>query len=135
MSERSHSLLQMRPQILQASIVNLTSSDQHFQNETLRPILKFQNVLLLAVFKNYIGKHKNRFYELPLEKRMIYIENAVQKDIKFRNSLKGIIIGQFTVAEYERYILSSSALNKRMMGMVIARLKDQIQYFEENALV
>ncbi len=135
MSERSQSLLQIRPQILQASISKVSSSDEHFQNQTLRPILEFQNTLLLTVFKNYIRKHKNRFYELSLEKRMTYVETAVQKDIKFRNSLKGMIIGQFTLEEYERYVLSSSALNKRMMGMVIARLKDQIQFFEEASLV
>ena len=57
------------------------------------------------------------------------------KDIKFRNSLKGIIIGQFTINEYGLYIENSSSLNKRMMSMVIERLKDQIQFFELEALV
>ena len=46
----------------------------------------------------------------------VYIENAIHKDMKFRNSLKGMIIGQFTVEEYDRYIENSSALNKRMMA-------------------
>ena len=32
---------------------------------------------------------------------MLYIENAIQKDINFRNSLKGMIIGQFTIEEYD----------------------------------
>ncbi|KKK94087.1 hypothetical protein LCGC14_2686350, partial [marine sediment metagenome] len=61
--------------------------------------------------------------------------NAVQKNIKFQNPLKGIIIGQFALEEYETYIKNSSALNKRMMTMVIERLKDQVQVFEESALV
>ncbi|MFT7065770.1 MAG: hypothetical protein ACJAUO_001345 [Sediminicola sp.] len=111
------------------------SEDERFQNQTLRPIIKLQNFLIISVFKNYIGKHKNRFYELTLQKRMEYIENAVQKDIKFRNSLKGLVIGQFTVEEYESYVRNSSALNKRMMNMVIERLKDQIQLLELAALV
>lgn len=108
---------------------------ERFQNETLRPIIKFQNPLLLEAFGNYIAKHKNGFYDLALEKRSEYIENAIQKDIKFRNSLKGMIIGQFTLEEYQNYIQNSSALNKRMMGMVVDRLKDQIQFFEEPVLV
>ena len=70
-----------------------------------------------------------------LEKRFHYIENAIQKDIKFRNSLKGIIIGQFTVDEYLIYIENSSALNKRMMNIVVERLKDQIQLLENEVLV
>ena len=111
------------------------SSDEQFQNATLRPIIKFQNELFLAVFQNYIRKHKGRFYELGLEEKPLYIENAIQKDIKFRNSLKGIVIGQFTSEEYSVYIQNSSALNKRMMNMVIERIKDQIQAFEAPVLV
>lgn len=135
MNSRSINLLSLRPEIPSARITIDMSSDERFQNQTLRPIIKLQNFLIISVFKNYIGKHKNRFYELTLQKRMEYIENAVQKDIKFRNSLKGLIIGQFTVEEYEAYIQNSSALNKRMMNMVIERLKDQIQLLELAALV
>lgn len=106
------------------------SSDEQFQNGTLRPIIKFQNPLLVAAYRNYIQKHKNFFYGLVLEKRLEYIEHAIQKDMKFRNSLKGMIIGQFTIEEYETYIQNSSALNKRMMNMVVERIKDQVQVFE-----
>jgi len=106
------------------------SDDERFQNQTLRPVAKLQNELLIEAFKNYVAKHKNVFYTLDLEKRMNYIANAIQKDIKFRNSLKGIIIGQFTVEEYLKYIENSSALNKRMMNIVIERLQDQLQLLE-----
>lgn len=135
MSDRSHSLLRIRPEIPSALITKNMSVEEHFQNLTLRPIIKFQNHLLVMVFKNYIAKYKNAFYDLTLEKRFDYIENAVQKDIKFRNSLKGIMIGHFTSEEYEIYIENSAALNKRMMRMVTSRLKDQIQLFEIEVLV
>ena len=46
-----------------------------------------------------------------------------------------MIIGQLTVEEYEIYIQNSSALNKRMMNMVIKRIEDQIQYFDKYELV
>ena len=59
------------------------------------------------------------------------IENAIQKDIKFRNALKGMIIGLFTTEEYVVYIKNSSSLNKRMMVMLIERLKSQSQLFDE----
>ena len=135
MSDRSQRLLQIRPQIVSGTITNMTGFDEQFQNQTLRPVLKLQNPLLLAAFKNYIGKHKNRFYELGLEKRMEYVKTAIQKDIKFRNSLKGMIIGQFTEEEYGLYIKNSSALNKRMMNMVVVRIKDQLQLLEAVALI
>ncbi|WP_149303214.1 glyoxalase [Pareuzebyella sediminis] len=135
MNDRDHYLLGVRPEIPAARITDDMTAEEQFQNRTLRPVIKFQNNLLIAAFKNYIRKYKNSFFDLSLEKRLTYIENAIQKDIKFRNSLKGMIIGQFTITEYETYIRHSSALNKRMMGMVIARLKDQIQLFEMEALV
>ena len=130
MNSRTNNLLDARPEISSATVTFQTSADECFQNITLRPIIKLQNELFIAVFKNYIRKYKNAFYELSVEKKMIYIENAIQKDIKFRNSLKGIVIGQFTLDEYELYIKNSSALNKRMMNLVIERLKDQLQLFE-----
>jgi len=107
-----------------------SSSDEKFQNQTLRPILKLQNDLFIEVFKNHISKHKNDFYLYSLEKKLLFIENAIQKDIKFRNALKGIVIGLFTLDEYATYIQNSSSLNKRMMNMLIERLKSQVQLFE-----
>ena len=135
MNQRSADLLGLRPEIPNAKITPDMSKDEQFQNETLRPIIKFQNPLLIEAFKNYIVKHKNAFHELSLQKRLDYIENAIQKDIKFRNALKGMVIGQFTVEEYMTYIQNSSALNKRMMSMVVERLKDQVQAFETSVLV
>ncbi|MBU3025027.1 glyoxalase [Zobellia galactanivorans] len=135
MSDRSDSLSSIRIEISSARVTEGMSENERFQNLTLRPIIKFQNDLFVAVFKNYIKKHKNAFYDLSLERRFDYIENAIQKDIKFRNSLKGMIIGHFTLNEYEIYTQNSSALNKRMMNMVVARLKDHIQLFEAPVLV
>ena len=74
------------------------------------------------------------FHGLSNEKRLLYIENAIQKDMKFRNSLKGMIIGQFTLEEYHLYIENSSSLNKRMMNIVTERLKDHILLFEKNVM-
>ncbi len=131
MKERALSLKSIRPEFSATTINNTMSSEERFQNLVLRPIIKFQNDLFVAAFKNYISKHKNVFYELSLEKRQDYVENSIQKDMKFRNSVKGMIIGQFTVEEYELYIQNSSALNKRMMNIVKDRLLGNIQLFEK----
>jgi len=130
MTQRNKGLLEIRPVIEGIQLQDNRSFDEKFQNKTLRPIIKLQHYLLIAVFKNYIQKHKNVFYQLSLEKRISYIENAIQKDTKFRNSVKGMIIGQFTTEEYELYIQNSSALNKRMMNLVKKRLMDSIQLLE-----
>ena len=113
--------------------IDVANTEERFQNEVIRPILKTQNDLFLDVFRNYVAKYKNDFYTYPVEKKLQYIDNAIHKDIKFRNSLKGMVIGLFTVAEYNAYIQNSSSLNKRMMNLLIERLKSQVILFELTA--
>ena len=135
MKTRDTQLIDIRPEIPSAKINDQMSAEEHFQNATLRPIAKLQNDLLVEAFRNYITKHKNVYYNLTVEKRMAYIENAIQKDIKFRNSLKGMLIGQFTLDEYLTYIQNSSALNKRMMNLVRERIQSNIQLLEKEMAV
>ena len=130
MNDRPNDLLRIRPEIKKTKSFDTMGVEERFQNETLRPILKLQNHLLIEVFHNYIEKRKGVFYELSLEKKLDYIESSLIKDQKFRNSVKGMLIGHFTVAEYSIYKQQSSSLNKRMMNLVIQRLKDQVQLLE-----
>lgn len=131
MNQRDVFLKEFRGQTI-GTVTNQSSSDEVFQNEVLRPILKLQNDLFVASFANYVAKNKIDFSTFSIEKKMATIETALQKDIKYRNALKGMIIGLFTTDEYAQYIKNSSGLNKRMMGMLIERLKNQVQLFENN---
>jgi len=132
MISRDEFLLKIRPVISNAKVTSLMSKEEIFQNKTIRPVALLQNDILVEVFKHYIKKHKNVFYDLSVEKRIDYIENAIHKDMKFRNSLKGIMIGQFTIVEHQDYVSNSSALNKRMMQIVKERLKSNVQLLELN---
>ena len=126
MENRDLFLLEIRGEIV-GSLSKDSSAEELFQNKTIRPIMKLQNDLFIEVFINYAIKQKNVFFSLPPEKKMSYIENVIQRDIKFRNSLKGMIIALFTIEEYAEYITNSSNLNKRMMNLLIERLKSHAQ--------
>jgi hypothetical protein len=128
MNDRPNDIIKIRP------VINLKKSSQitdeeSFQNDTLRPIIKLQSPVLIETYRNYIIKHKNVFYELSNEKKLDYIENSINKNQKFRNLLKGMIIGLFTIEEYHIYKKNSSSLNKRMMNIVLKRLQDNLQIF------
>ena len=126
MEARDHGVLELRGETL--GVINMDSSiEELFQNKTLRPILKLQNDLFIQVFINYAVKQKLVFFGLTPEKKLTYIENAIHRDMKFRNFLKGVIVAFFTLQEYAEYIQISSSLNKRMMNMLIERLKSQLQ--------
>jgi hypothetical protein len=130
MEARDNNVLELRGETL-GTITNQSSTEEVFQNKTLRPILKLQNDLFIQVFINYAVKQKAVFFSLTPDKKMAYIENVIHRDIKFRNSLKGMIIAFFTLDEYAEYIQISSNLNKRMMNMLIERLKSQLQLIEQ----
>ena len=127
MNDRHNDILRIRPQIKKHQTFETMSAEERFQNVTLRPILKLQNPLIIASFVNYAIKHKGVFFDIPTDKQLAYIENAIHKAQKLRNALKGLVIGQFTMKEYTSYTQNSSKLNKRMMSLVITRLQDQLQ--------
>lgn len=127
METRDDTLKSLRPEIPSARVLPNTSEEERFQNEILRPIIRLQTDLLLAMFRDYVHQYKNVFYDLSVEERMDYIENAIQKDNKFRNSLKGVIIGQFTLDEYEEYSRHTGNLNRRITEIIKERLKSNIQ--------
>ena len=129
MNSRNQFLKEFRGEIL-GTVNAQSSADEIFQNQTLRPILKLQNDLFLEVFYHYIIKSKSDFHHFSIEKKLKFIENSIQKDIKLRNNLKGIVIGLFTLEEYQRYEQMPSSLNKRMMVMLVERLQSQVQFFE-----
>ena len=128
MNDRPNDLIKIRP-VLSLKKSSQITDEESFQNDTLRPIIKLQSPVLIETYRNYIIKHKNVFYELSNEKKLDYIENSINKNQKFRNLLKGMIIGLFTIEEYHIYKKNSSSLNKRMMNIVLKRLQDNLQNF------
>jgi len=128
MSARNQFIKEFRGEALGA-ITFETSSEEYFQNQILRPILKLQNDLFIEIFKNNIIKSKANFDTFTIEKKLQFIENSIQNDMKFRSLLNGIVIGLFTTDEYLLYSQNVSALNKRIISLVIERIKNQLQLF------
>lgn len=133
MSSRDSYLKSLRPDILTKTIKTEMSSEEYFQNKVLRPIIKFQNDLLIAVFLQYCTKYKNVFFDLSTEKKILYIESSITKDSKLRSSFRDLIIGLFSVEEYSEYLKNASALNKRMTGIIKERLISHVQLLSESA--
>jgi len=129
MNDRPNDIIKIRP-VLNLKKSSQITDEESFQNDTLRPIIKLQSPVLIETYRNYIIKHKNVFYELSNDKKLDYIENSINKNQKFRNLLKGMITGLFTVEEYLEYKKNSSSLNKRMMNIILKRLQDNLQIFK-----
>ena len=64
MQDRTSSLLAIRPNIDTIDKSLKTMDVEAFQNNVLRPILKFQNDLLLQIFIDYANQYKGVFFKL-----------------------------------------------------------------------
>ena len=105
---------------------NSTSEIEKFQNQTLRPILKLQNDIYMALFKAYSVRQKTDFDSLTKDKKRIFIEQSLQKDIALKNTFLGITVGMFISEELENYILDGKEYNRRIITMLMERIKSQL---------
>ncbi len=99
---------------------------EEFQNNTLRPILNFQNSLILLIFQKHIEKYKVSFNNTNNSKRKIYIEKTIHSDKTLRYFLLGVVIGHFTNHEWKEYFLHRKELNRHILNLIIHQLQDQI---------
>ncbi len=108
-------------------VTSQSSIEELFQNETLRPILKLQNDLFIRSFQLYLNQKKIAFSNYSTDKKEKIIELSIAKDIQFQNLLRGMVLGLFTIDEYNQYSKNTSNFNKRIRLMLIERLKSQLQ--------
>jgi hypothetical protein len=119
--------MNQRPEIAKAKVTVDTGKEEAFQNTTLRPIIKMKHDLLIAYTKEYITNKKQDFTLLGSEKKLIYLSSCFEQDNTLRSELRGMVIGQFTVDEYDSYGPMSKAINKRIINIIKERMLDHIE--------
>ncbi len=121
-TDRNTLLKALRPDIV-IDTERKSMDEELFQNNTLRPILKFQNELILAYFKE-----KTASLKVPKaqSEKLLFVENTIRKDAVLRNQLIGLIIGLFTAEEFADYLSQTSQINKRISQLLIKRIQDQV---------
>ena len=112
---------------LDLPILEVSTEIENFQNQTLRPILKLQNDIYLALFQAYAVRQKTDLGELGKYKKRIFIEQSLQKDVALKNTFIGITIGMFTSEEFEIYLVESREFNRRIITMLMERIKSQLK--------
>ena len=99
------------------------SPEEAFQNKTLRPILKQQHELLVAVMTHYLEKRKVRLLSLPAAQRFAKVKELVTRDNRLRGLLFGITIGHFEPAEMTYYLENEGNVNRRITNLLVERLR------------
>lgn len=112
----------IRPRLAVSENTSTKNDIETFQNVTLRPILKLQHYLLLAVFENYVQRKKIDLNLLTEPKKTELVYGIFKTDNAFKTEIKGLILGHFTVAEYRTYLPLAADANKRIWAMASQRL-------------
>ena len=111
-----------RPLIPNEAILDRTKELEKFQNITLRPIIKSLNDLLLVYFQNYISLKRFDLANSTTIEKEKFITTSFLKDNQFKNEIKGLVIGHFSVEEYNFYKNSAKDINKRILGIIKQRI-------------
>tara|TARA_Y100000739_G_scaffold5204_1_gene4652 strand:+ start:74 stop:451 length:378 start_codon:yes stop_codon:yes gene_type:complete len=102
-----------------------TSDEEQFQNQVLRPILKFQNELFIKLFLSNCKTYKINYTEFNTEEKHDYIDHIFKKDFKLRAIFIGTVVALFTIEEFEKYSVKKQLYNKRVIQMLSERLKNE----------
>ena len=97
-----------------------TTEIERFQNEVLRPILKFQHAIFEIEVSSNPLLEKLLKQELTAERRRFLIKGIVSK-IEVKNQLLGQITGLLTNSEYQFYYSKKKEMDKRIFAMILDR--------------
>jgi hypothetical protein len=116
-------LKELRP-LIPSALTENAKEIERFQNEVLRPILKFQN----SFFEHYF-KSNSQFLKLIQEKKSrLEFQNKISQFISNQSNIKhqliGSVIGFLTDEELNYYHRNSAEVNKRISQMASQRVSD-----------
>ena len=114
-------LLALRP-VINAEATDVDGPVGHFLHTTLRPVLKLQNGLLLAVVADFVRDHH---ITLRPTDQHHQLTELLTRNTKLRYTIVGLITGAFTAAEYAFYRPQRAELNRRLLEMALRRVLDQ----------
>ena len=125
-SLRDKNIVLLRPKVNSNKNISYKNDIEQFQNIVLRPILKFQNDLLLELFLFEFEKTKTKFDLINNEQKIKLIINNLKYNNKLKQILLGTIIGMFSNKNINFYKTNYSKINKRIFSMLNDRIIDQL---------
>lgn len=117
-------LLALRP-ILAVAPATGDATPGDFLHHTLRPLLKLQNELLLAVVADFVRDHHVPLATAAPTDQQRQLTELLTRNVKLRYTVVGLISGLFTSAELDYYRQHRAELNRRLLELAVRRVLDQ----------
>ena len=113
-------LVGLRPEVFtEQTTVNEVET---FQNLVLRPILKYQNDIILQLTRNDIFFQKQISKSNTIQEKRTAIKQFFLNQSNFKYFFIGQICGLMTNTEFETYLKNKKELDKRLVGMLTERI-------------
>ncbi|QNH62732.1 hypothetical protein [Hymenobacter sediminicola] len=124
-SRPDSALLALRPTLPQVQPASGDATPADFLHHTLRPVLKLQNDVLLAVVADFVRDHHIPLASASLTEQQRLVAELLTRNTKLRYTVVGVVIGLFTTPELAYYRQYRSELNRRLLELATRRVQDQ----------
>ncbi|WBA40709.1 hypothetical protein [Hymenobacter canadensis] len=118
-------LLALRPQLPQLLPASGDATVADFLHHTLRPLLKLQNDVLLAVVADFVRDHHIALAAASATEQERLLAELLSRNTKLRYTVIGLVCGLFTAAELSYYRPQRPELNRRLLELATRRVQDQ----------
>lgn len=118
-------LLALRPVLPAVLPASGHATPADFLHHTLRPLLKLQNDVLLAVVADFVRDHHMPLAAASATEQQRLLAELLARNTKLRYIVIGLICGLFTGAELIYYREHRSELNRRLLELATRRVQDQ----------
>jgi len=115
--------------IIKFDLTESMTDTELFQNQTLRPILKFQGPGLCRLTLIYCFQMNPGFGGLSGTKKRKMLNDLLSGNQALRNHLIGMIISFFDKQEWDFYASKQKDINKRILAMIQVRVLDSYEKF------
>ncbi|TGE21742.1 hypothetical protein E5K00_15835 [Hymenobacter aquaticus] len=126
-------LLALRPVLPAAAPAEPEATVGDFLHRTLRPVLKLQNELLLAVVADFLREHHVIFAGRSPAEQHRQVAELLARNVKLRYTIIGSIIGLFTSAERRFYRQHRPEVSRRILELATQRVQSQLATVAELA--
>ena len=123
---RTNQIKSLRPIIPAVKGKAFKTEIEAFHHQVLRPILKFQNGLILEAFQAEIKRFKIDFSKLDAAQKQEKLHSIFSKNQKFQMFLLGIVTGMLMEEEFIFFMENRRDVKKRILEMGEERVRSQL---------
>ena len=123
MTDRDRALLALRPSVA----TKPASGVEGFLHETLRPVLKLQNPVLLALVSAEVRKRVAGFAAFAPDDQRQRLAEVVRRDSRLKQVLFGVVLGVLTSEERAFALAHEAEVRRRILALIAERAVSQTE--------